>query len=437
MPKRPKALFPRKSLAVTVASDEVAVRRAAIITVGSELTNGLRIDTNTAEIARALVTRGFFVDQAVSVADDINALSSVISLLLSTCELVITTGGLGPTHDDITREAASRALEVELEVDPRILELLGPLAARYADPVAAQQVMVQAEVIPGARVIDFTTGTAPGLVVQTSSATLIMLPGPPSEMRPMLRDALEPWPETRATPHELCVVGLGESEVQIAAQRVLRDRMGVGFTILAKPGDVRVLLMDEGCGHTGLAEAADAVAGEVGDAVYSRDGRPLSEVVLTAANDAGIFLATAESCTGGLVCGALTEVPGSSAVVRGGIIAYDNQVKIDELGVPQELITKFGAVSEQCACAMAAGAAIRLKADIVVAVTGIAGPGGGTEDKPVGTVWFAVADGDVVVGHERRFLRSSRESVRARATSTALDLLRRTMLLRKDSRVAS
>jgi nicotinamide-nucleotide amidase len=401
------------------------MKRATIVTVGSELTNGLRIDTNTAEIARALTVRGFDVVGAISVADDASILGEVIRSALAHSELVITTGGLGPTHDDITREAAKRALGAELVVDPRIIELLRPLMPRHANPVAAEQMLVQAQVIVGSRVIDFTTGTAPGQVITGERSTLVILPGPPSEMRPMLSDALSPWPPVRAAHREIGVVGMSESDVQIVAQEALRGRDGVGFTILAKPGDVRVLLMDDGCGLKMLTEASEAVADRVGEAVYTREGRLLAEVVIGEASKMKRTIAVAESCTGGMVCGSLTSVPGASEVFRGGVVAYDNQVKVSALGVAEQLIGEFGAVSPECARAMARGAAIGLGADLAVAVTGVAGPGGGTDDKPVGTVWFAVWNHDTVEVHQRLFGSSTREGVRARATSTALDLLRR------------
>lgn len=401
------------------------MKRATIVTVGSELTTGLRIDTNTAEIARELTVRGFDVVGAISVSDDVGILGEVIRAALVSSELVVTTGGLGPTHDDITREAAKLALGTELTTDPRIVELLRPLMPRHANPVAAQQMLVQAQVIIGARVIDFTTGTAPGQVITGERSTLVILPGPPSEMRPMLSDALSPWPPERAPHREIGVVGMSESDVQVAAQEVLRGRGGVGFTILAKPGDVRALLMDDGCGADALADASEAVADRIGDAVYTREGRSLAEEVIGEASRMRRTIAVAESCTGGMVCGSLTSIPGASEVFRGGIVAYDNQVKISVLGVAEEFIEVFGAVSPECAAAMARGAARGLGADLAVAVTGVAGPTGGTDDKPVGTVWFAVANHDGIEVHQRLFSGSTREAVRERATATALNLLRR------------
>ncbi|PKQ17317.1 MAG: competence/damage-inducible protein A [Actinobacteria bacterium HGW-Actinobacteria-7] len=403
---------------------------AAIVTVGSELTTGLRLDTNTAEIARALAPRGCSVIEAISIADDVNVLAATLRRLCASCELVITTGGLGPTHDDVTRQAAADALGLELVRDERLVALLEPFVSRHRDPEAGRQLLVQAEVFKNARVIDPTTGTAPGLVVPTSAGRLVLLPGPPSEMRPMLREVVEELPRTAAEHHELAVTGMSESDVQVTAQRALGNYEGVGFTILAKPGDVRVLLLDDGGGAAVLAEAATAVTAVLGDAVYSADGRSLAQVVVVEAVDRGVRLATAESCTGGLVSAALTAVPGSSEAVCGGVVAYDNQVKIDLLGVGEATLGLHGAVSEQAACEMAQGARSRLGADIAVSITGVAGPGGGTDDKPVGLVWFAVANSRGVVAMRRLFPATGREAIRERATSVALDLLRRAVQAR-------
>lgn len=405
-------------------------RRAAIVTVGSELVEGLRLDTNTAEIARSLGPLGFRVTAALSVGDDAGALAEWLRTLTTVNDLVVTTGGLGPTHDDITREAASRALGLALVRDQRLVELLRPVQERHGDPAAAEQVLDQALVLPGAEVIDPTTGTAPGLVVPTAAGLLALLPGPPAEMRPMLAALLARFDQVRALPRELGVVGLTESDAQVRVQGVLQEFEDVGFTVLARPGDVRVLLLDEGVGADGLSNAATRVAVALGGHCYSTDGSSLETVVVRESLKRGVTLAVAESCTGGLVSAALTETPGSSAAFLGGVVSYSNDAKTESLAVPAGMLAQYGAVSEEVARAMAEGARERFGSDVAVSVTGIAGPEGGSAEKPVGLVWFGVATERETLALERRFLAGSRSAVRARATAFALDLLRREVLSR-------
>ena len=400
------------------------MRSAAIVTVGSELVEGLRVDTNTAEIARALAPRGFHVVEAVSVGDDVILLTDALARLRALCDLIITTGGLGPTHDDITRDAASQALGAPLVHDEGLAAGLAPVVARHSDPEAAKQVLVQALVLEGAQVIQATTGTAPGLVVETDGATVALLPGPPTEMRPMLEALLQRYPLVRAQPRELGVVGMTESDVQVAAQRVLKRYEGIVLTVLARPGDVRVLLIDDGAGVDLLGRTAADVAAALGDRCYADDGVTLQAALVRSAIDAGVTLATAESCTGGMVASAITEIAGSSAAFQGGVVVYGNNAKRDLLGVGDDLLDTVGAVSEEVARKMAEGARSRLGADIAVSVTGIAGPGGGSPEKPVGLVWFAIATENHTYAEKRLFPPTSREAVRLRATATALDLLR-------------
>ncbi len=398
---------------------------AAIVTVGSELTEGLRIDTNTSEIARAVARHGFDIAEAISIGDDPGLLAATLARLVAVHELVITTGGLGPTHDDITREAAARALGIALSTDGDIVERLRDVQPRHADEGAREAVLTQALVLEGADVIHATTGTAPGQLVPTAAGRLVLLPGPPSEMRPMLAAALAGYAETRAVPAELGVTGMSESDVQHAAQRALAAFNGVVLTVLAKPGDVRVLLLDDGAGEATIADATHAVANEIGEACYTTSGQTLAETLLEECRRRRLTVATAESCTGGLVSAAMTDIAGSSDVFLGGVVSYSNQMKIDALDVPAGLLAQYGAVSEECARAMAEGARALSRADIAIAVTGIAGPDGGSADKPLGLVWFALAEDGATHATSRVFARGGRESVRARATATALDLLRR------------
>lgn len=408
-------------------------RSAAILTVGSELVEGVRIDTNTAEVARALRARGFDVAEALSCADDEVLLASHLRRLTDTYELVIATGGLGPTHDDVTREAAAAALSLALVRDRRLEEVLRPALTRHTSSRAREQVLSQADVLEGARVIDPVTGTAPGQMVSTVAGELALLPGPPAEMLPMLAEVLARYGSGRAGVRELGVAGMSESEVQLIAQDVLEAHPGVELTVLARPGDVRVLLLDEGEGEPGLSSAAMVIAERLGDHCYDANGLTLAEAVVGHGARLARTIALAESCTGGMVAAALTDVPGASACFAGAAVTYTDEAKSALLGVQADTLDAHGAVSEQTVCEMAVGALDRFGADIAVAISGIAGPDGGSESKPVGTVWFAVAetvDGPAVPATTAflRTLAGDRAGVRIRATAIALDTLRRGLL---------
>ncbi len=401
---------------------------AAIVTVGSELTEGLRIDSNTAQIARVLSGLGFRVTEAVSVGDDVDDLARVLRRQTSEFELVITTGGLGPTHDDVTREAAALALGLDLYEDSETAEWLAGIAQRQADAASREAVLRQAQVLVGASVLSPCTGTAPGQVVPTPAGRLILLPGPPREMSEMLERALRGYRMNRAQPRDLGVTGMSESDVQHAAQRALAGRGDITLTVLAKPGDVRVLLIDAGAGEVALDDMAAAIAAELVPACYTVSGQSLAEATVAELGRARLSLAVAESCTGGLVSATLTDVPGVSDVFIGSVVSYANSVKSGVLEVPDGLLAQFGAVSEQTAAAMAEGARSLLGSDLAVSVTGVAGPGGGTPEKPVGLVWFALSHEHGTDAFEYRFLGGSRDSVRARATAKALDIVRRHLL---------
>jgi nicotinamide-nucleotide amidase len=404
---------------------------AAIVTIGSELVEGLRIDTNTAEIARDISRFGFRVDEAISVGDDETVLARVLRRLVGVYPMVVVTGGLGPTHDDVTRDAAAAALDIPMEADPALTAFLQPFLARHSDPRSAAQVLTQAFVLQGAEVLPPENGTAAGQVVPTPAGSLVLLPGPPREMRPMLARVLERYTPDRAEPRELGVTGLPESDVQHAAQTALAAYDGIQLTVLAKPGDVRVILLDDGAGEAALDRAANAIAAEIGAPCYSTDGSTLAETIVAEATKRKVTIAVAESCTGGLVAAALTDVPGSSAVFLGGAVTYSNAAKSRLLSVDPEDLNFFGAVSREVAQQMAEGALDAFGADIAVSVTGIAGPDGGSDEKPVGAVWFGVTS-RIAEGVDAQasvaWNGASREAIRARAASSALNLIRREVL---------
>jgi nicotinamide-nucleotide amidase len=331
-----------------------APRTGAVVTVGTELVRGLAVDTNTAEIAHALLRAGIDVRETASVGDDEFLLADVLARLTASYDVVMVTGGLGPTHDDVTRQAAARALKAGMSRDAGIAAGLRSVAHRHRDPRAAEQVYAQADVLDGARVLPAVTGTAPGQVVPTPRGSLVLLPGPPREMRPLLAVLVAEWGSSSAPPAVLRAHGLPESDLQMTAQDVLAGRDDIELTVLAKPGDVQVVLFDRGAGPDELARVASAVAARIGEACYSTDGATMPETVLRLAREHGVTLATAESCTGGLVGGALTSVPGSSDSYLGGVISYADDVKSHILGVDPGLISAVGAVSDAVAMAISA-----------------------------------------------------------------------------------
>lgn len=408
-------------------------RTAAIITVGTELTEGLRVDTNTSEVALAFSSAGIEVLEAVSLGDDEGLLAQAIARLASGVDFVVVTGGLGPTHDDVTREAAATGLSLPMHEDTRLARRLEVASKSQGSAEGAAQVLRQAMLLEGAEVIDATTGTAPGQIVPTPRGFVALLPGPPKEMRGMLGAVIDrAGGESRARVRELAVSLMSESDVQLTAQQVLSGREDVRLTVLARPGDVRVLLLDRGAGDSVLDEIAARIAAELGDACYTTTGESLAGAIVREATARGVTIGTAESCTGGMIAAALTDVPGSSAVFNGSVVSYSDGVKTSILGVDPRTLGENGAVSAAVVSLMAEGARDRLDADVVVSVSGIAGPGGASADKPVGTVWFGLLSSDSTNAavspcavEIHRLFQGDRSAVRLRATTFALDLLRR------------
>jgi nicotinamide-nucleotide amidase len=362
------------------------------------------------------------------VGDDPAALEPAIREGLE-ADLLVLSGGLGPTHDDRTVELLARAAGLELTVQEELAgEIEGisrQIAERLGRPYAEfeEGVRKQATVPEGGRVIGIA-GTAPGLVVETGRAIAIVLPGPPPELQRLWRAALEDEavravldraqaPEYRI----LRAYGLSESAVARALAEAGGEPEGVQATICAHAGEIWIEIFGPGEG------LATELRGALGAAVFSGDNRPVEEMVLDEARARGLSLGTAESCTGGLVAARLTSAPGSSDVFRGGIVAYDNDVKVERLGVPSAILATHGAVSADTAAAMAQGAREALGADMAVSDTGIAGPGGATPEKPVGLVYLHAQGPGGELARELR-LPGDREAVRARATAAALHLLR-------------
>ncbi|HVN76118.1 MAG TPA: CinA family nicotinamide mononucleotide deamidase-related protein [Thermoanaerobaculaceae bacterium] len=404
-----------------------APRRAAFVAVGSELLRTERVDTNSVLAGRLLAACGFALVEKRCVEDDTDAIAIAISEVLSRADLVVVSGGLGPTADDVTREAAARALGIELRRDPLVEAGLVELFRRRGRTVQPFALKM-ADIVAGAEVLPNPVGTAPGQLIRSGERTLVLLPGVPVELEQILTRHLVPRWSTAAgvRTRTLRLAGVYESHVE---ERVapLYDRFGrERVTILAARGQVLLVLSAAGdTAEPDLAAMDEAFAAAAGPDLYGRDGDTLAGAVLALLGRRGWRLATAESCTGGMIGAQITAVPGSSASYVGGVVAYSNELKRRLLGVPEGVLAEHGAVSREAALAMADGAR-SLGAECGLAVTGVAGPTGGTDEKPVGTVHIAAATPGGV-RHARHRFPGDRAMVREITANFALDLLRRAL----------
>jgi nicotinamide-nucleotide amidase len=418
--------------------DQPPLSTAEVIAVGSELLGPHRLDTNSLFLAGRLGDLGIELRAKSVVGDDRVRLRDVFLAALSRADLVILTGGLGPTDDDLTREVVSDALGRRMQEDATIVERI---AARFArrgllmPDVNRRQAMVP----EGARVLDNPNGTAPGLIIEHDTHVVVLLPGPPRELQPMFERLCEPLlaPRTgrwRIYRETLFVAGRGESHVEQIAQpiysRWTKESPPIETTILAVPGQVELhltLRSTTDASAIRLRAARDELMAALGRDVFSTDGRSMEQIVGELLRDRGLTISAAESCTGGLLMTRLTDVPGSSAYVLGGAVTYSNELKTVLADVPANLIEAHGAVSEPVAAALADGIRARTGAALGVGITGIAGPGGATAEKPVGTVVIALT-GDGLPARVRTFsFVGGRPQVRFQATQSALDMVRRTL----------
>ena len=413
--------------------------RGFVVVTGSELVRGDRRDLNGPFLASELMRLGLEPARISIVGDEPAELETALREGLE-ADLCCVSGGLGPTHDDRTVElvarAAGRELFVDEQLEAEIESISRAIAERLGRPYAdfAQGVRKQATLVEGSLVVGIA-GTAPALVLETQRGAVVVLPGPPSELQRLWPRALESEPVrnvlSRAREPDRRVLrfyGASESEIARALEESGGESDGVTATICARGFEIHVDLFVE---EEGRARADELVAGlreRAGRHLFVEDERPVEALVLQACRERGLTLATAESSTGGLVAARLTSVPGSSDVFLGAVVAYADEVKARELDVPAEMLERHGAVSAEAAAAMAGGARARLGADVAVAVTGIAGPGGGTPEKPVGLVYLHAEGPDASVAR-RLDLPGDREAIRARTTVAALHLVR-TLLAR-------
>ena len=403
-----------------------------VVTIGTELLLGLTPDTNAAELGRALAAAGIEVVRHSTVGDRPEAIRAAVAEALDRTGFVITTGGLGPTRDDITKRVVAELCEKPLRLNEEVLRSLEDRFRRLGRPMAASN-RTQAEVPEGATVLPNPRGTAPGLWVEERGRVVVMLPGVPSEMRGLLTEEVLPRLAARASgmvvrSRTLRTTGIAESAL---AERVgaIEDDIAP-LTLAYLPSvegvDLRVTAwtIPEAEAERRLAATVAMLRERAAEHCYGEDGTDLASVVLEQLRSRKTRLAVAESCTGGLLGGRITAIPGSSEVFAGGIVAYDDAVKRGMLDVSAALLKAHGAVSEAVVRAMVAGALRRFGVAAGLAVTGIAGPSGGTPEKPVGTVWLAAAFGQETRALKRIFP-GDRAEIRARAAQAALDLLRR------------
>lgn len=413
---------------------------AEIIAVGSELLTPYRQDTNSLFLTRRLNQLGVEVTFKTIVGDRKSELVSVARTALSRAAIVIFMGGLGPTEDDLTREAVAETLGRRLERNPEFVQWLH---ARFAERgwQMPENNARQGDIIEGAEMLPNKRGSAPGQWVQADIAdetkTIILLPGPPGELRSVFEEqCLERLrnlvPPLHIATRELKIAMIGESLADKRAAPIYKKRTDVETTILAgTPGEVQLHLRAQANSEEEAQKKVDSLASaledEFQDAVFSSQGESLEQIVGYYLQMRGATLAVAESCTGGMLAERITSIPGSSRYFLGGAVVYDNSLKTKLAGVAPLLIAEHGAVSSQVAAALAEGIRERTKAKLGVGITGIAGPDGGTEQKPVGLVFVALADGVKTEVVERRFP-GDRDRIRHWATQQALDMVRRKLI---------
>lgn len=415
------------------------LRRAAILAVGGELLTPSRVDTNSLFITEQLNLLGIEVAFKSVIGDDREELAVAVRLALERVDLVICSGGLGPTADDVTREVVAEVLNRSLAEDEAIT---AGIRARFASrgmqmPEINRR---QARVPSGARVLENVKGTAPGLWLEAGGRVVVLLPGPPRELKPMVTLLVAGTLKERAPGLSLVrriirITGRTESHTEEAMRPLyaewIRASIPVSATILAALGQIELHLSARAASQdeaeAAVAAASRQVTAVLGLDVYSVDGRTLEQVLGDLLVERGLRVAVAESCTGGLLTSRLTDVAGSSRYVERAVVAYANEAKVSMLGVPAALIDQHGAVSEAVALAMADGIRAHASVDVGIGVTGIAGPGGGTPEKPVGTVAVAAVAAGATRSRVFRFV-GEREQIKFQASQAALDMVRRMLL---------
>ncbi len=410
---------------------------AEIISVGTELLLGEIANTDAQFISECLAELGIDLFYHTVVGDNPKRLTDVLRLAKSRSDLIITTGGLGPTYDDLTKEVICETLGLPLERHEPSLERMRGFFADMGREMTDNN-LKQVDLPKGCTVFDNDWGTAPGCAAEADGVTIVMLPGPPRECRPMMKERVMPYLRARSekaiVSSEVHIFGMGES----AVESILHDRMehALNPTIApyCKEGEVMLRVTaaapDEASARAMLPPVIDELKATLGDLIYGVDVDSLEESVVRLLAERELTMTCAESCTGGLVAKRITDIAGSSAVFLGGVVSYANSVKRDVLGVPAHLLAQYGAVSRPVAAYMARGATALTGADVAVALTGIAGPGGGTPEKPVGLVYIGLTMHGATYVKELHLGGRTRDRayVRQLAASHALSMVRKAVL---------
>jgi nicotinamide-nucleotide amidase len=406
--------------------------KAELITIGDEILLGKIINTHVAYVGKKLSQIGVRLSTQTTVPDDREVLAETLTASLETSDVVITTGGLGPTKDDTTKSVLAEIFHTRLVKKQSVLD---DLRDRYG-PDLSPVVQTQAEVPESASIIMNSVGTAPGFIFEEGDKMLVALPGPPNELRPMFEGVVIPKLEARRSgglfmEKVLRTIGVRESDVEQRVGQRLEKIPGLSYGLMAHPYQVDIRLFctceTKQEGESILAEGEKLVEEELGKAIFTRDDRSLEEVVGEMLREAKKKVAFAESCTGGLIAKRITDISGSSEYFEGAFISYSNNWKETLLGVRQETLVAHGAVSEETAIEMAENVRQKAGADLGLSVTGIAGPTGGTPEKPVGLVYMALSDGQKSVAKKFNF-RGDREWVRYRSSQAALNMIRKHLL---------
>lgn len=413
--------------------------KCEIIAVGSEMLTPYRQDTNSLYMTEKLNGLGVNVAYKTIVGDRLNDISGAIRTALTRADIVAIIGGLGPTNDDLTREAVAQALGISLRRDPVQVAALHSRAAQMRTSMSSNN-LKQAEVIEGAVVMPNKNGSAPGQWLDTAYANyrkiIFMVPGPPDECKPLFDEECLPRikavaPEKHIATRVLKAALIPESKCDELLAPIYKSYPDIETTILAHAGDIQLNLS---CTKAALAVAQNRVdelalklEDALGEWMYSANGESLEQILMYYLGIRQATLAVAESCTGGMLSERLTSIPGSSLSFAGGVVAYSNALKTSMLDVPADLINHHGSVSSEVALAMAEGIRLKTGATLGLGVTGIAGPGGGSPDKPVGLVYLALSDAHKNEVVERKFT-GDRERIREFATQQAMDLVRRRLM---------
>ncbi|MBO8161037.1 MAG: competence/damage-inducible protein A [Thermosipho sp. (in: Bacteria)] len=403
------------------------MKKNIILAIGNELVEGIIVDTNSKYIANKLLEHGYKTIMTKTLPDDLEILVTEIKNSLETSDLLITTGGLGPTKDDITREAVSLAIDKKLIPDQKLVEKITAKAKKYYKEVP-DIVKKQGQVIEGAIVLENPVGTAPGQIINFGTKTILILPGPPAELYPIFNEALKYIKkDSPIYTRRVKTLGIPEAVIVEKYKNIIFSNKKITVATMASyKSGVELRFTGDISLKKEIDKIVEKLLKEIGDFIYALDEKSIEEVVFEKLLESNKTVSFTESCTGGLVSSSFVNIPGVSKVFKGSVVAYSNEIKETILNVKKETLINFGAVSKECVKEMAKGVAEKFSTDYSLAISGIAGPTGGTKEKPIGTVWICAYDrknNEYIV--QKYLFKGTRETIRYRSTLYAFDTLRR------------